>query len=122
MGRGTRRIDPPTRGLHRLRRPGRRTLEIAVDGEPVTCFEGETIAVALLADRGAIGRDAVRLHGLWCGIGTCFECVVTVDGSAGIRACMTTARSGMRVGTAIGRASDSGDGDSDADSSDGDRR
>lgn len=89
--------------LQRLRRPERRGLEIVVDGALLRCFEGETIAVALLADRSAIGRDGVRAHGLWCGIGTCFECVVTVDGCEGVRACLATVRPGMRVDTRIGR-------------------
>lgn len=89
--------------LQRLRRPERRRIEIVVDGLPLGCFRGETVAVALLADRGAIGHDEVRAHGLWCGIGTCFECVVNVDGAEGVRACLTAVRPGMRVDTGIGR-------------------
>jgi predicted molibdopterin-dependent oxidoreductase YjgC len=93
----------PQERLRRLRRADRGSVEIAVDGTPVRCFEGETVAVALLAERGVIGRDAVRAHGLWCGIGMCYECVVTVDGVPGVRACLTPVRPGMQVDTAIGR-------------------
>jgi sarcosine oxidase subunit alpha len=32
-------------------------------------------------------------------MGTCFECRVTVDGQAGVRACLLTVREGMQVGT-----------------------
>lgn len=31
-------------------------------------------------------------------MGACFDCVVTIDGQAGLRACMTPARDGMRIG------------------------
>jgi predicted molibdopterin-dependent oxidoreductase YjgC len=87
----------------RLGRHGPRSLEILVDGHPILCYEGETIATAILAQRRYVGSDAQRLHGLWCGIGICFECVVTVDGKPGVRACMTRVRPGIQVSTEIAR-------------------
>lgn len=80
-------------------------IEILVDGEPVRAFEGETIAAALLA----IGRRAVRKterggepRGIYCGIGICFDCLMTVDGRPNIRTCQTRVRPGMRVETQVG--------------------
>jgi NADH dehydrogenase/NADH:ubiquinone oxidoreductase subunit G len=35
---------------------------------------------------------------VFCGIGVCFDCLVTVDGSQ-IRACVTPVRDGMQVST-----------------------
>ncbi len=64
---------------------------ILVDGAPVTAYEGESVAAALLGDGRRIG--------VYCGIGLCFACVVPVDG-AGVRACQTPVRDGMRVGGA----------------------
>jgi D-hydroxyproline dehydrogenase subunit gamma len=94
-------LPEPAAQLLRLRRRGPRPLEILVDGSPVRCFEGETIATAVLSRRRWVSSDAQRLHGLWCGIGTCFECVVFVDGIPGVRACMTSVRGGMEVRTRI---------------------
>jgi len=49
--------------------------------------------------------DAVLRHtpqsgaprGLFCGMGVCFDCLVTVDGRSGVRACVTRVHDGMRV-------------------------
>jgi hypothetical protein len=75
---------------------------IIVDGEPVPLRAGETIAACLLAS----GRVALRTtrfggrpRGLFCGIGVCFDCLVTVNGTPGVRACRHTARPGDQVQT-----------------------
>ncbi|MBX9584548.1 MAG: (2Fe-2S)-binding protein [Gemmataceae bacterium] len=80
-------------------------VEIVVDGRPVRVFEGETVAAALLAE----GRRALRTtdlrgepRGLYCGIGVCFDCVMTIDGQPGVRTCQTPVRDGMRVETQAG--------------------
>ncbi|HZD57420.1 MAG TPA: (2Fe-2S)-binding protein, partial [Anaerolineales bacterium] len=36
-------------------------------------------------------------RGLFCGMGVCFECLVTIDDLPGQRACLTTVRPGMRI-------------------------
>ena len=61
-------------------------------GRPYTAYPGETIGAALLAAgvrqlRATRVEDAPR--GLLCGIGSCFDCLVVVDGQAGQRACLT---------------------------------
>ena len=62
-------------------------------------IEGETVAAAL----AAVGITALRharngeARGLFCGMGVCFECLVTVDGRPGQRACMTKVGDGMQV-------------------------
>lgn len=74
---------------------------ITVDGEPLQAYAGETIAGALLA----AGRKAWRrtLHsqprGMFCGIGLCFDCLVTVNGTPNVRACVTPVAAGMVVDT-----------------------
>jgi NADH dehydrogenase/NADH:ubiquinone oxidoreductase subunit G len=77
---------------------------ITVDGEPLSAYMGETIAGALLA----AGRKAWRRtshgqpRGIFCGIGLCFDCLVTVNGIPNVRACITPVTPGMIVET--GRA------------------
>ena len=82
-----------------------RGLEIIVDGRPVRAFEGETVAMALLA----AGRRALRTtarrgeaRGMYCGIGVCFDCVMTIDGRPNLRTCLTPVRAGMRVESQAG--------------------
>lgn len=36
-------------------------------------------------------------RGLFCGMGVCFECLVTVDGQSGQRACLIPVQPGMQV-------------------------
>jgi sarcosine oxidase subunit alpha len=69
--------------------------EILVNGRPVTAYEGESVAAALLA-----GSDDLSCHyGLFCGMGACFGCLVTVDGVPNVRSCATLVRPGLRVET-----------------------
>lgn len=78
-----------------------RQIKINIDGNEVTAFEGETVAAVLLAE----GRRAFRYtrggqpRGLFCGMGICFDCLVTVNGSPDIRACITPVSDGMVVET-----------------------
>ena len=74
---------------------------ITVDGEPLSAYMGETIAGALLA----AGRKAWRRtshgqpRGIFCGIGLCFDCLVTVNGTPNVRACLTPVAAGMVIDT-----------------------
>lgn len=65
-----------------------------------SAYEGDTIAAALLA----AGVRTLRHHeetgtprGIYCNIGHCFECRVTVDGKPGVRACLTELKDGMKI-------------------------
>lgn len=93
----TRRID---RGLDRGA-----AFTFAFDGQPVEAYPGETVGAALLAagiNRFRITARSAMPRGLYCGMGVCWECLVTVDGSPSVRACTTEARPGMRVETQHG--------------------
>lgn len=77
-------------------------ITITVDGEGVACFAGETVAAAMLA----AGRDRFRTdtrgqsRGLFCNMGSCCECVVTLTKSGRrMRACLIEAQNGMEVTT-----------------------
>ena len=84
---------------HKTIRPAGRPISIQFDGRPIPALEGETIAAAL----SAAGIVAFRRtlsgapRGLHCGMGACFDCVVSVDGRIGQRACMTKVADGMVV-------------------------
>jgi len=77
-------------------------VKLTVDGQPVDAYEGETIAVALIS----AGIRTFRLspktkepRSLYCGMGVCYECLVTVDGVHAVRACVTQVVDGMQVET-----------------------
>ncbi|NYZ16487.1 FAD-dependent oxidoreductase [Azospirillum sp. RWY-5-1] len=81
------------------------TVTLQFDGSPVTARKGETIAAALVAN-GLLAQGRARTgepRGVFCGMGVCHDCLVTVDGRAGVRACMTKAADGMRIGPQAGR-------------------
>lgn len=91
----------------RISRKGLRSKGKAVsfifDGRHVQGLHGETIAAALTA-AGITGlRDdqAGGKRGLYCGMGACFECVVTIDGQAGQRACLRSLRGGEVIHSAM---------------------
>jgi predicted molibdopterin-dependent oxidoreductase YjgC len=84
----------------------RQPLTVRVDGQPVPAFAGESVAAVLLALGRQTFRHTDRNHaprGLFCGMGVCFDCLVTVDGVENVRACMTPVHEGMVIDTG-GRA------------------
>jgi predicted molibdopterin-dependent oxidoreductase YjgC len=73
---------------------------LQVDGRPLAARRGQTVAAALLASGQRVlrhTRRAGRPRGLFCAMGVCFDCVMTIDGKAGVRACMTKVEDGMQV-------------------------
>lgn len=80
-------------------------VEIIVDGHPFSAFAGETVAAALLAAGQHVLRQSARRsapRGVYCGIGMCFDCVMTVDGRSSVRTCQIEVRPGMRVDSQTG--------------------
>ena len=78
------------------------TLAVIVDGQAVQAYAGETVATVLLALGQPVFRYTDREHaprGLFCGMGVCFDCMVTIDGQPNVRACMTPVQAGMVVDT-----------------------
>ena len=78
-----------------------RPVTLMVNGRRVTAYEGETVHAALLAAgiRGVRKSNTGESRSVFCGMGVCFECLVTVDGVGDQRACMTVVRDGMVVET-----------------------
>jgi sarcosine oxidase subunit alpha len=78
----------------------RRNVIITVDGKSLDVIEGEMLAAVLWANGLiALGHnpntDCPR--GMYCGIGHCYECRVTVDGVEDVRSCLTPVREGMHI-------------------------
>ena len=79
-----------------------RPLTVVVNGKPVTAYEGETVAAVLLVEGFRAFRHmlaSAEPRGLYCGMGICYECLVTVDGLPNVRACVTSLRDGMTIET-----------------------
>lgn len=76
-----------------------------VNGQSVKAFEGETIAAVLLAEGIRVFRHAAGTQeprGIFCGMGICYDCLVTVDGVPNVRACVTHVTEGMVIETGAG--------------------
>jgi len=73
-------------------------VSIRVDGKAVEVPEGANLGALLhgIGDARLRGTEMGAQRGLFCGMGTCFDCVVLVDGRPA-RACLTAVRPGMAV-------------------------
>lgn len=75
------------------------------DGRELPMAPGQSIAAVLLA-AGVKSWRTTRINGrprgLFCGIGACFDCLVTVNGRTSVRACLTAAEPGDVITTQRG--------------------
>jgi hypothetical protein len=74
---------------------------IEVDGEALPAKSGQTVAAVLLAAGRLVWNRSTSgaPRGIFCGMGVCYDCVVTIDGVPDRRACVTPAAPGMHVET-----------------------
>lgn len=79
--------------------PTSRPITFTVDGEPVSAYEGETLAAAMTAAGKYVGRHTQqgKPRHVFCGMGVCFDCLAIVKGQGTVRACMTKVKDGMEV-------------------------
>ncbi|MEV5717739.1 (2Fe-2S)-binding protein [Amycolatopsis mediterranei] len=78
-----------------------RPIAITVDGETVRGVAGQTVGGVLLA-AGRLSWRTTRSgapRGVFCGIGACFDCLLTVNGVADVRACRRRAADGDEIRT-----------------------
>ena len=79
-------------------------ITLQLDGAPLPARRGQTVAAAMLAAGRRVlrrTRRAGRPRGVFCAMGVCFDCVMTIDGKAGVRACMTKVEEGMQVSSPV---------------------
>jgi hydrogen cyanide synthase HcnA len=89
--------------IRRLRKVNRTTsFKISVDGDSIPAFYGESIATAILSTGKRILSKSTRSqkpHSLYCGMGICNECLVTLEDGSRVRACQTLAVPMMKIKT-----------------------
>ena len=75
-------------------------VSVRVNGKPVTVRAGATVAVAVLT-AGATCRASVsgQLRSPLCGMGTCFECRVAINGEPQRRSCQVLCQADMEIET-----------------------
>ena len=76
-------------------------VRLTVDGRPLEAEAGSSVLAALWNAGVRALRASVtgEERGPLCGMGTCFECRVTIDGVAHRRSCLEAVRDGMEVRT-----------------------
>jgi len=84
---------------HPQTRPSGAPIRIRFDGVEIEALAGETVAAALAAaDIVAVRRARSGApRGPFCGMGVCFDCLVTIDGKPNQRACLAKVAPGMDV-------------------------
>lgn len=73
---------------------------VTLDGREITALPGQTVAAALWAagvTSWRATRGAGRPRGVFCGIGVCFDCLVTVNDRPNQRACLVPVRAGDTI-------------------------
>ncbi|MEY4323116.1 MAG: hypothetical protein RL410_897 [Actinomycetota bacterium] len=72
-------------------------ITIVINGQHVEVPQGISIAAALISSGKNSWRETRiggQPRGMFCGIGACFDCLVTVNGQRNIRACLEQVRDG----------------------------
>lgn len=78
---------------------------VYIDGRCCKAKKGEVIAATLLANGFRTHRYTAKRHeprGIYCGIGQCTDCVMTVNGVPNVRTCITEVAEGMVIETQDG--------------------
>ncbi len=93
-----------------------KTVRLSFEGTAIEAPAGATVAAALLAaDIIAFGTRPVSglPRGAFCMMGTCFECMVEIDGIANRQACLETVQEGQNIRRMPPRIPTKGQGDGD---------
>ncbi len=84
----------------RLDHTNEKTVTITIENRHVEVPESDSVAAAMLATGIVTSRitpDSSTHRGPYCMMGTCFECLVEIDGVPNQQACQTQVREGMNV-------------------------
>lgn len=84
---------------------GENQITFTLDGVALIAHGGQSIAAAMISNEKRVNRTTRiegKPRGIFCGIGSCFDCLVVVDGIANQRACITEVRDGMKIETQRG--------------------
>ena len=88
--------------FRRLHDALQRTIQVTIDGRPVSARAGDSVAAVLMAEN--VGPTRVSAvsgapRGPYCMMGVCFECLVTIDGVGNRQGCLVPAAEGMAIAT-----------------------
>ena len=75
-------------------------ITVIINGAATAAYEGETIGAVLTASDIRTIRHAPQHHdprGLYCVMGACHGCLVTVNGRPNVRACVTPVASDQEI-------------------------
>ena len=78
------------------------SFEIEIDGNTIKAYSGETIATVLHAAGIRliyVGESNHSPSRLYCNMGVCQQCLISVDHTPNCQACKTLAQPGMKVET-----------------------
>jgi predicted molibdopterin-dependent oxidoreductase YjgC len=107
MTRPSRRLRTPLALVEAQPGPA---FHVTFDGRTLDALPGQTVA-AVLWSAGIVSWRTTRVderpRGVFCGIGTCFDCLVTANGVPNQRACLVPARPGDVITTQRGDGHDS---------------
>jgi len=74
-------------------------IRLTFEGQDLVARKGQSVAAALTD----AGHRSFRItpngesRGMFCGMGVCQDCLLTIDGTPNVRACMTPAKDGMAL-------------------------
>ncbi len=89
----------------RLNTSGSKFVTLIVEGQKITAYEGDSVAVALLASDANIERQTPVTgdkRAPYCMMGVCFECLVEINGIPNQQGCMVPVKDGMRISRQLG--------------------
>jgi predicted molibdopterin-dependent oxidoreductase YjgC len=74
-------------------------IRIYVNGRETYAYRGETVLAALLAVGYRVLRKTKngQARGAFCGMGICYDCLVTINGIRNMRSCMIEVEEGMEI-------------------------
>lgn len=79
-----------------------KSIHVEINGKKVIAYEGELVSTVLQAEGISVFNHKHKTgkpSGIYCSMGVCYECLVTVDNVPNIRACQTFIRDHMVIQT-----------------------
>nr|WP_321981388.1 (2Fe-2S)-binding protein [uncultured Cohaesibacter sp.] len=86
--------------MYRRLTPILKSVNFTFNGKAYSAQEGESVAAALLAANVSHFRKtpvSESPRSAFCLMGSCFECLVTIDGQSNCQACSTEIKDGMVI-------------------------
>lgn len=77
-----------------------RPVTLRLEGRAILAYEGETVGAALHAAGEKVMMRSIKYHrprGLFCNTGKCASCLMRIDGTPNVRACVTPVHDGIDV-------------------------